>query len=175
MHLETIPSTNEFLKELAKHGVSDRFTVSADYQEAGYGQYGRTFESPPGGVYFSMLWKTGKYGDDVSNITAEIGKMMQRQVLELFGVAAEIKAPNDLLVNGKKLCGILCESFISDEMLHVIIGIGLNVNTLPGDFSETLRENAASIRMLTGKKYNIADILSALEKSLNDLLDSYGG
>ena len=175
MHFEEIASTNEFLKEFAKKGVPDRSFVSADRQSAGHGQYQRCFESPPGGLYFSLLRKTEKYGDDVSNITAEIGKIMQRQVLVLFGVKAEIKPPNDLLVNGKKLCGILCESFVQDGILNIIIGVGLNVNTLPEDYSKELRNNAVSIRMLTGKSYELSDILCRIKKNINLFLDNYGG
>lgn len=175
MHFEKIPSTNEFLKELAKQGAADRCFVSADCQEAGHGQYGRVFESPPGGVYFSMLWKRTAFGDDAADITIAIGEFMRRNVQQLFGVDASVKAPNDLLVNGKKLCGILCESFVSDEVLNVIIGIGLNVNTLPADFSEELQNTVVSIRMLTGKSYDIAEITSALLNDLNEFMNSFGG
>ncbi len=171
IRLEETASTNTLLKEMAKNGCADRTVLIAGRQSAGRGRLSRSFSSPEGGLYLSILTKE-RPADDASSITVQVGEALRNVVLEQTGIETTIKAPNDLLAGGRKICGILTESFVLDGVLHIIVGVGLNVNTDMNDLPPELRETAASLRGLAGRSFSLEAMADAVIEALNRLFDS---
>lgn len=179
MLTKTSGSTNEDLKTLARAGAVNGSVLIAETQSRGHGQYQRVFESPEGGIYLSVLFRTGMPTEETMQLTSVIGLKMQEAVYNVCGVKADIKAPNDLLVNGKKICGILVESYTEPASLAIVIGTGINVNTDCSRFSRELRENASSLAEITGSPVDMARLteeilrqivsIPLLNKTLNSL------
>ena len=143
IHLEEIDSTNNYLKERCSslpHGT----IVTADRQTAGRGRFNRKWESQEGGLYFSVLIKP-RQTDFWPNFTQLMGLSLCRAIERLYSHTC-LKWPNDVLADGKKLCGILSEGVLSGGRLEgMIIGTGVNVGqkTLPD-----VGQPAASLYML---------------------------
>jgi BirA family biotin operon repressor/biotin-[acetyl-CoA-carboxylase] ligase len=163
-----VDSTNTLAAQLARDGVAAGTTVVADLQSAGRGRLQRNWFSPPGAnLYVSILLRP-----DVS--PWRVGELPLVVAVALLTVldarwpdlAAAVKWPNDVLVNGRKLCGILCESEVETDAVHyVIVGIGFNLNTEA--FPAELRDIATSLRIETGTEVSraalLADVLNAFE------------
>ena len=159
-------STNEDLKALARAGTANGSVLIAETQSRGHGQYQRVFESPRGGIYLSALFRTGMPTEETMQLTSTIGLKMQEAVYNVCGVKADIKAPNDLLVNGKKICGILVESYTEPASLAIVIGTGINVNTDCSRFSRELRENASSLAEITGSPVDMARLTEEILRQI---------
>ena len=109
-HYDTLDSTNTQCKRLAAEGVASA-VVTADCQTAGRGRMGRRFQSPPGlGLYLSVLWRTGLCTETLPTITPLAAVAVCRAIENVCGLHCGIKWPNDLLLGGRKVCGILTES-----------------------------------------------------------------
>ena len=136
-YFETIDSTHKYIKEHASD-LEDRTIAIADNQESGIGTHGRTwYTGDANNIAMSMLIKPNCDIDKLNNITIEIAKSIQGAIKEKYNINLEIKYPNDLLLNNKKICGILTEiRSISKEVTHLIISVGFNVNEVNFD-SET--------------------------------------
>ena len=130
VHLEETDSTNRVAKELARQGAPHGTVVSAKRQTAGRGRLGRRFCSPEGGIYLSVLLRTDLPPEDRALLTPMAAVAVCRMVERLCGVRPGIKWVNDLYLEDKKLCGILCEA-AGDA---VIVGIGLNYAMPPAGF-----------------------------------------
>ena len=129
----TVDSTNAYLKDLARNGASHGTVVIADHQTAGRGRLGRSFASPKGqGLYLSVLLRQAP---DL-RLTPMAAEAVRRAVLEVSGFETQIKWINDLVANGKKLCGILTE-LCGDA---VIVGIGINCQGTPHKVATSLEE-----------------------------------
>ncbi|MGL4791951.1 MAG: biotin--[acetyl-CoA-carboxylase] ligase [Anaerotignaceae bacterium] len=167
--IETVDSTNNKVRELAQNGAKEGCTVIAETQTGGKGRLGRPWKSPPGnGVWISVLLKPEIAPQNVSSITLLAGLSVCKVLRALFGVNAEIKWPNDVLLNGKKLCGILTEMNAQMESVDfVIVGIGINVNN--ASFPKDIEDVATSIYQNIGKEVNripiICELLKELEKN----------
>jgi BirA family biotin operon repressor/biotin-[acetyl-CoA-carboxylase] ligase len=122
---ETLGSTNDLLKERARAGTEEWTSVLADSQTGGRGREGRTWVSPPGGLYLSVLLRPESTGVGLLPLAAGV---VVSEVAQEHGVEAELKWPNDALVRGRKLAGILTEaSSGSGGVDWVVVGIGINV------------------------------------------------
>ena len=105
-HYDAVDSTNTQCRRLAAEGVVNA-VVTADCQTAGRGRMGRSFQSPPGlGLYLSVLWRTGLRTDTLPMVTPLAAVAVCRAIEEVCGLHCGIKWPNDLLLGGKKVCGI---------------------------------------------------------------------
>ena len=138
---ESIPSTSDRLKALARAGAPEWTIVLADEQSGGRGRDGRTWASPPGGLYLSVLLRPRF--EKVGLLPLSAGVAVAEAVGE-FGVKTELKWPNDVLASGRKLAGILSEAASGPAGVEwVVLGIGVNVSLdpVPGD----LRESATSL------------------------------
>ena len=146
----TISSTNTTLKQLAEHGAEEGCVLLAEEQTAGRGRLGRSFHSPPrSGLYMSLLLRPQLSAREATRITACAAVAVAEAVEALTGKRAEIKWVNDVLVDGKKVCGILTEGAINIEtggMQYVIVGIGINIRTPEGGFPEELRPIAGALQ-----------------------------
>ena len=126
---DMLDSTNTQCRRLAAEGVMDA-VVTADCQTAGRGRMGRSFQSPPGlGLYLSVLWRTGLRTDTLPMVTPLAAVAVCRAVERVCGLRCGIKWPNDLVLGGRKVCGILTESSFRPDGAPdwVIVGIGVNV------------------------------------------------
>lgn len=128
---DSVVSTNDLAVERAREGVAEGYVVLADEQTGGRGRRERVWESPSGGVWTSVVLRPDFAPRDASLVTLAASVAVARAVEET-GVEPTIKWPNDVLVEGKKLCGILVEMEADAESIsHAVVGIGLNANAKP--------------------------------------------
>lgn len=157
-------STNNRAKDFGKKGCVDGTLVISDCQTAGRGRIGRSFSSPFGdGIYMSLLLKPDIDESHISEITLLSALAISRALDKYHKIKTNIKWPNDLLINGKKITGILtekCEDFI-------VIGIGINVNNK--NFDKELSDIATSLYLETGKEYIREEIIEHIMSEFNDL------
>lgn len=142
---------------MVRKGEGEGLVVVADAQTKGKGKPGRSWFSPKGNLYFSAVVKPYRNPRDLSPITLLAALAARSAVVGLTKLPVVIKWPNDLLVQGKKIGGVLAERVQSG---HIIIGIGINLNNVPAEVKRT----ATSLRVLTGKRFEpkrIADSLIA--------------
>lgn len=163
-HLKSVDSTNTYIeKKYLKKRIPA--VVRADMQTGGMGTKGRFFVSDEGGLYFSRL----EFYDFLPvNCTFEIMTgyaVAVVKTLMAFGIEAKIKWPNDILVNGKKICGILIKNgFRGDFVDYSLVGVGLNVNNdIP-----VLKDIAISMKEATGKTFDIESVFLTLLKNLSE-------
>ncbi len=160
--LNEIDSTNLYIKRYLSSGQD--VVVCARTQSEGRGTKGRSFLSQKGGVYLSKLTFYDKLPAQEGFAVMRNAAVAVCRTLKKYGVQPQIKWPNDILVNGKKLCGILIENVFSGNALRAsIVGIGLNVTN---DVSP-LSEIATSILQETGKVYGVDEVTQELIKQLD--------
>ena len=170
---DAVDSTNLVLKNLAREGAEDGTVVVADSQGTGRGRMERAFFSPPGkGIWVSILLRPTFLPQDAPKCTLMAAVAVAR-AMEAFGLRAEIKWPNDILHDGRKLVGILTEmSAEMDRVNYVVIGIGINVNIAPEDFPAELRAIATSLMQMKGAPLPRVAFLQELLRALDDLYAS---
>lgn len=167
--LEETESTNTLLKKMAMEGAVPGTVVAARRQTSGRGRMGRSFVSPEGGLYLSMLLEPPFSPQDNLSLTPCTAVAAVRAVKRLCGIEPDIKWPNDLLLEGKKLCGILCESLFFQERQFVILGLGLNLNTEAHAFPEELGDLACSLFTQLGKSFPADEALAVLICELDEM------
>ena len=133
---DTVDSTNTVCKSLAAQGAPSGTAVIARRQTAGRGRMGRSFESPEGlGLYLSVLWRPEGTPEDLLPLTPMAAVSAAGAIHRVTGAPVRIKWPNDLVLEGRKLAGILTEASLSGRGVdHVVIGIGVNLRQRPDDF-----------------------------------------
>lgn len=168
---ETLDSTNNELKKLAAAGAPEGTVVIANEQTAGRGRLGRSFASAPGaGIYMSLLLRPDGGADTAVSLTAVCAVAVSRAIERVCGVPVGIKWINDLLLSGRKICGILCESAVKqDGCLYTVAGIGLNVTTKAEDFPPELRGKAGSLYTQTGRSFERGELIAAILAELDGL------
>jgi len=179
VHYFRIESTNTAALALAAKGADHGTAVLAEEQTAGRGRFGRSwFSENSSGIYVSVILRPDLSPADAPALTLMAGVAAHRAVSSVTGLPVEIRWPNDLLMNGKKVCGILTEMSAEIGRLHyVVIGIGINVNqrSMPADIESI----ATSLRMEGGRLYSrqqiLVTFLRELEKLYRTLLDHGSG
>ena len=163
---DTLPSTNTAAKELAAAGAPQGTAVVAGSQTAGRGRLGRSFCSQAGqGVYMSLILRPDCAPSQLMHLTCAAGVAACDAVEDAFGFRPGIKWINDLVVDGKKLGGILTELSISPvtgKVDYAVVGIGVNCAQQAHDFPEHLRPIACSAAMVTGSACEPAKLTAAL-------------
>ena len=151
-HFETIDSTNIKAKELGAAGAPHGTLVTADAQNAGIGRRGRSWSSEKeAGIYMSMLLRPEIETDKASMLTLIAALAVERAIAEQLDCQPMIKWPNDLVLNKKKICGILTEMTLKGtEIDYVVIGIGINVNNKA--FPEEIVQTASSLSIELGRE-----------------------
>ena len=171
--LRMVDSTNNYLKALAAEGAPQGTVAVADWQTAGRGRLGRRFDSPPGtGIYLSVLLRPGCPAGELMTLTAQAAVAVRRAVAAVCGAELGIKWVNDLVLGGKKLCGILTElSFEAESGLvgYAVVGVGINCNRTEAQFSPALREIAGSLLTQTGQPVDRTRLAAELIRSLSEL------
>ena len=170
-YIPGVDSTNNRLKELAAAGAPAGTVIITDQQSAGKGRLGKSFYSPKGGLYFSLLLRPELPVSDMMAVTACTASAVYLALSE-FGVDAKIKWVNDLFLNGRKICGILSEGAFNAEMLsmdYLIIGIGINLVPDP-DMPEDLRQIVTDILSETGIRILRSELAAAILCKLESLI-----
>lgn len=160
-YFDTIDSTNNKAKELAAGGAPEGSIVIAEQQSAGRGRKGRSWLSSSGeGLCISLILRPIIPPTEVSKLTLMTAVAISEALLNFTDIELKIKWPNDILVNGKKLAGILTEmSMEVDAIDYVIVGLGLNINSKKSSFSDEVKEIATSIQIETGNVFSRAMIV----------------
>jgi len=127
IEFERLESTSVKAKELAAGGAEPWTVVVAGEQGGGYGRKGNEWYSPPGGLYFSVVLPKSNV-DDLQILTILAAFCAAKTIKEAYGAEPFVKLPNDVYLNGKKVCGVLTENIISGEVKSSVIGIGVNTN-----------------------------------------------
>ena len=176
--LEEIDSTNSYLKREALSGAPHGAVAAADCQSAGRGRMTRSFRSPPGkGVYLSILLRPQLPPGALMGVTGMTAVAVCRAVERAAGVRPGIKWTNDLVLNGRKLCGILTELAVEGETgmtQSLVIGAGVNVSHTPEDFGPEVAQMATSL-VQEGFAASRAQLAAAMIEELRNLSDALGG
>ena len=174
--VEKTESTNSLALELGRQGAAAGTVVVAETQTRGRGRLERQWFSPPGtGLYFSMILRPRLDPVDLPKITLAAGVAVCQALEQVCLVSPGIKWPNDILLEGKKIGGILCETApisgtdTPPEIL-VILGVGLNITTPAEAFPEGVRGRAASLLTFTGQEYDKEQILEKVLTSIDDVI-----
>ncbi len=170
---DRIDSTNSHLLELGEKGFPEGTVVVADEQTAGRGRFGRSWVAEAqSNLLFSLLLRPYFLErDEIFILTFAAAVSIAEAIETVADVQPELKWPNDLLIEGKKVCGILLESsFDSTDLSHVVLGIGLNVNQQR--FPGSLSNEAVSLSILTGKKFERDEILFAFLTQFSSVYES---
>lgn len=163
LYFDSIDSTNTKAQELAEKGYPSGTLVVADKQVAGKGRRGRNWESPSGcGIFMTLMLKPDINPNNASMLTLVSALAVAKALADITGKDAKIKWPNDIVIDGRKVCGILTEmSAQFDYINNIVIGIGINVNN--SSFPEEISATASSLRLLSGgKKYRRAEIIEKI-------------
>lgn len=172
-YYECTDSTNTRAKELAENGSPSGTLVVAEQQTAGKGRRGRSWESPSGtNIYMTLMLKPEINPNNASMLTLVTAMAVCHAVCRVTNAEAQIKWPNDVVVNGKKICGILTEmSAQFDYINHIVIGIGINVHN--EHFPEEIAETAGSLLLECGKHFHRADLIEEFLEEFERLYEIY--
>lgn len=177
IHYDNIDSTNIKAKELAKNGADDGTIVISEEQSLSSGRLNRIWKSPKGGIWFTIILKPNIPPLEASKIT-QIAAAAVYKTLNDFDISTNIKWPNDILLNNKKICGILTEMKCDMDRIHyLVVGIGMNINIDSTSFDENLRLIATSLKIEYKKHFDRKEILSTFlthfEKLYDDFINSF--
>jgi len=174
--LEETDSTNSRLKKLALEGAPHGTVVTAESQTGGRGRLGRSFQSPAGkGIYLSLLLRPTLAPEALLPVTALAAVAVCRAVEQVCGLGPKIKWTNDLVLNGKKICGILTELVMTESGPAVIVGVGLNVHQKQTDFSPEVAAIASSLEQELGGDLSRPELAGAVIRELLALGERLGG
>jgi len=170
-----VDSTSDWAKELAKIGAEEGTVTLAQAQTAGRGRLGKEWISPRGGLWFSIVLRPDKKASDAMKLVFVASLVVAEVLSEKYGLRTETKWPNDVLVNGKKICGILAEMNTKGEKVnYVILGVGVNANFCAHDvLSESVKTTATSIQDELGKKIRLESLFRALLEEMERSYDRY--
>lgn len=166
---DSISSTNDHIKQMARQGAPHGTVVIADQQSNGHGRLGRSFQSPVGmGVYMSILLRPQCLPTELMHLTCAAAVAMCDAVEAACGIRPGIKWTNDLVHQGKKLGGILTELGLTPQgtVSYAIIGIGINCNQTENDFPPEIRNIAHSLSMVTGREEDRFLLAAAMMEAL---------
>ena len=164
---EETTSTNDVVEKLARDGVKEGAVVFAESQTKGRGRLGRKWISPQRqGLWFSVLLRPDLRPQAATQLTVAAATALFRAIVSQTNLSPEIKWPNDILIRGKKVAGILTElSAELDHVKYLILGIGVDVN-LP-EFPPELRKIATSLKIETGRDVNRSELAVAILRELD--------
>jgi BirA family biotin operon repressor/biotin-[acetyl-CoA-carboxylase] ligase len=169
-----LPTTMETARQLAKEGATEGTVVIAGTQTAGRGRLSRTWLSPEGSLAMSVI--LNPVMKNLPQLIMIASLAVVRTIRQVAGLKSQIKWPNDVMLKGKKVCGILIENEVKGGKLNfAVIGIGINVNFNPLDFSE-IADIATSLSHEAGVEISKVELISILLSELERLyLEAQGG
>ena len=166
---EETTSTNDVIEKLARDGVKEGVVVFAESQTRGRGRLGRKWTSPAKrGLWFSVLLRPDLRPQETTRLNVASATALRRAIESQTGLKPEIKWPNDILIQGKKVAGILTElSGELDHVKYVVLGIGVDVNLSQGDFPAELRKLATSLKAELGKPVSRPELAVVILRELD--------
>jgi BirA family biotin operon repressor/biotin-[acetyl-CoA-carboxylase] ligase len=166
---EETTSTNDVIDRLARDDVKEGVVVFAESQTRGRGRLGRRWVSPARkGLWFSVLLRPELRPTEATQLTVASATALRRAIRAQIGIDAEIKWPNDILIGGRKVAGILTElSAELDRIKYMVLGIGLSVNLNASEFPAELRSIATSLKVESGKVVSRAEMAVAILTELD--------
>ncbi len=174
LYFDTIDSTNTKAQELAEKGYPSGTLVVADKQESGKGRRGRSWVSPSGtGIFMTLMIKPDINPNNASMLTLVAALAVAKAITSVTGEEAMIKWPNDIVVNSKKVCGILTEMNAQfDYINHIVVGIGINVHN--ESFPEEISQMASSLMIEAGgKRFHRAQIIAETMSYFEQYYDTF--
>lgn len=174
-YFEEIDSTNNYGKILAQKSFEDGDVIIAESQSKGRGRFSREWVSPmKKGAYLSILLKPQISFEKITRLTIITALTVCSALEECIPNKVEIKWPNDILINEKKVCGILTEiSGEVDKISYVIVGIGININLDLEDFHESLAGKASSLKIESGKTQNRKQIVQKILNTFDEYYEDF--
>ena len=167
LHFKELPSTMDRAAEEAERGTADGTVIICDMQTRGRGRFDRVWVSPAGNLIFSVVLRPSL--ESLPFISILAGLAVVRTIEQETNLDPVIKWPNDVLVGGRKICGLLVENSLQgNQVRHAIVGIGLNVNLDPSSDPE-IAETATSLRIETGRDIEMSSLLLRLLHELDEL------
>ena len=165
-------STNLWIKRLAKEGASEGTLALAEFQSAGRGRLGRSWEVPEGtSVMMSILLRPKFEPQYAPTLTLVMGMAVAKAVKSL-GFDVSIKWPNDVVVSHKKICGILTEMGVRDGKIdYAVIGVGINVNIR--EFPEEMADKATSLYLESGKEFDRSQIPGLVMEAFEEYYEKF--
>lgn len=172
---DLLASTNSTAAAAASQGAADGTVIVAARQSGGKGRLARSFFSPQGGLYFSLILRPAINPDCAAQLTLLAGVAVAEALNSLYGTdQVRIKWPNDLLWQGRKLCGILSELALDETGIdYVVIGIGVNVALAAQDLPSDLAAIATSLLLETGIKLAPRQVLEAILQRFAPLYEEW--
>ncbi len=169
LHFHRLGSTNQVARELARKGAPEGTVVVAEEQTAGKGRWGRNWHSPPrSSISLSLILRPRLAPTDTPQVTLLAAVAVAGALRSACGLEAGIKWPNDVLVGGRKVCGILTELEAEmEEVRFLVLGIGVNVNQAEEDFPPEIRGRATSLRLESGRAVNRVAVARSLLAELD--------
>lgn len=173
VHFESTDSTNMQARILAERGIREGAIVTSEEQTSGRGRLGRKWNTKKGeAIAFSLVLRPVVKPEDVSGITLVMGTAVRRAIENATSYDAGIKWPNDIILNSKKVCGILTEMSAEMESVnYIIIGVGINVNI--DEFPEDIKNIATSLKIETGRAISRKDLLASVLLEFERLYDEF--
>ena len=172
-YFDVTDSTNTQAKSLGEGDAPNGTLVVAGKQESGRGRRGRSFESPAGtGIFMTLLLRPEIEPQNASMLTLVSALAVAKGIEHMVDLPVQIKWPNDIVINGKKVCGILTEmSAQMDYVNYIVIGIGINVSY--EEFPEEIKDVATSIYLESGKHVNRAMLIEKIWEEFEDYYELY--
>jgi BirA family biotin operon repressor/biotin-[acetyl-CoA-carboxylase] ligase len=170
-----VDSTNEWAKKLAEFGVEEGTVTIAEQQTAGRGRLGREWIAPKGGLWFSIVLRPCKSVGEATKLVFTASLAVAEVLHQKYRLRTETKWPNDVMVNGSKICGILAETTTSDGKLsYVVLGIGINANIhMDRYFVASDKPLATSIQDELGREVRLPSLLRTLLEKMEKLYDLF--
>lgn len=172
-YFDVTDSTNTQAKSLGEGDAPNGTLVVAGKQKSGRGRRGRSFESPAGtGIFMTLLLRPEIEPQNASMLTLVSALAVAKGIEHMVDLPVQIKWPNDIVINGKKVCGILTEmSAQMDYVNYIVIGIGINVSN--EEFPEEIKDVATSIYLESGKHVNRAMLIEKIWEEFEDYYELY--
>lgn len=174
-YVDVTPSTQTLAHGWAEEGAGHGALVVADEQTGGKGRLGRSWHSPPGsGIWMSLILKPTMPLMHTPHLTLLISVAVTRVLRQATGAAVEIKWPNDLLIGGRKVCGVLTEVRAEADQIHYCVaGIGINVHPLSHQLPQQLRSQTITLSEVTEQSLHRAELVAACCEEIEQLMQLY--
>jgi len=174
LYFQTLSSTNTVAKEHAEKGAKDGTVIVAETQTQGHGRLNRPWISPKGGVWLSVILRTKIAAHEAPKITLITSVAVARTIDRICSLKSEIRWPNDVLIGGKKVGGILTEASISGKHMNVIVvGIGINANFNLKDLPDDLWSSTTTLKEAIGKHVDREELICVLLKEFEECYESF--
>lgn len=170
---ESVGSSNVQARQLAEEGAAHGALVVADMQTAGRGRRGRSWSSPAGAnVYFTIILRPDFAPDRASMLTLVMAHAVAEGIARETGLETGIKWPNDIVIDGRKVCGILTEMSVEQDYIrHVVIGVGINVREQ--DFTPEIAEKAICLDVACDRRVNRSRLLAEVIKAFEEDYEAF--